>query len=684
MDKSLTKITKEVTLQQKKSAIPLEVRLAATLALLALLSGMLRERVAYYAEILNLGNRLPYADQLLLAGAVFFAAIALLITWKPEVFMAVYRLRNCLGWIRLVLGLLAAASVSWLFVYSSYSLRFDGLFTRALIFSAAAFLTSFLFTGSREHPFEWQPTLAGLLVFGSVFVLVHAGRVVVDHPFPLSWSEGNRFYDYSVLFGRRLYSYPETLPLNAFIDMGRQSLWGLPFLFSDISIWTMRLWSQILFTIPYFLIGWILLRQNKSTNELGRFVPLIFGLWSLLLLNTGPIYTPLILAGILVILTRRSPLWLAVVAVLIASYYARTSRFTWLFAPGMWAVLLAFLDSSQASRQRWVRSTVLGLCGILGGYFLQPMLNGLLASGSLSISSGGLDPTSLSQIVENQPLLWERLLPSQTFSLGVLPALALAAGPAAALIVYAIIKRRWKLDTWQILYLAAMNAAFLGVGIVISVKIGGGSNLHNLDMFLIGLVLAAGLLLETREKDWLFRPAGLPRWGQLLLLFAMLYPATLNMLTVKPLNLPPDEYIEQAVSSSREIVQQYSANGQVLFLDQRQLLTFGYIQHVPLITEYEKKLVMEMAMQSQESYFDVFYKDLAEHRFSLIISEPLYTGFQEETYQFGNENNAWVKWVSIPMLCYYEPVLTYHELGIQFLAPKEKAPPAAGLSCPAY
>jgi hypothetical protein len=45
---------------------------------------------------------------------------------------------------------------------------------------------------------------------------------------------------------------------------------------------------------------------------------------------------------------------------------------------------------------------------------------------------------------------------------------------------------------------------------------------------------------------------------------------------------------------------------------------------------------------------------------------------KDDSYQFGEENNAWVKWVSNPILCYYEPKMTLKEVGVQLLVPKKQ------------
>jgi hypothetical protein len=118
-------------------------------------------------------------------------------------------------------------------------------------------------------------------------------------------------------------------------------------------------------------------------------------------------------------------------------------------------------------------------------------------------------------------------------------------------------------------------------------------------------------------------------------------------------------------------VAQAQKSGEVLFMDQRQLLTFGNIQDVPLVNEYEKKYMMDQAMAGDQTYFEQFYRDLADQRFSLIITEPLFTRIKDSSDSFGEENNAWVRWVAEPLLCYYAPARKIQSVDVQLLVPRE-------------
>ena len=82
---------------------------------------------------------------------------------------------------------------------------------------------------------------------------------------------------------------------------------------------------------------------------------------------------------------------------------------------------------------------------------------------------------------------------------------------------------------------------------------------------------------------------------------------------------------------------------------------------------------MNQALSGNAAYFEGFYADLASQRFSLVITEPLRTPIKDSSYQFGEENNAWVNWVAAPVLCYYEPLTTIKAVNVQFLVPNKNA-----------
>lgn len=91
-----------------------------------------------------------------------------------------------------------------------------------------------------------------------------------------------------------------------------------------------------------------------------------------------------------------------------------------------------------------------------------------------------------------------------------------------------------------------------------------------------------------------------------------------------------------------------------------------------LVPEYEKKFMMDNAMGDHEAYFKRFYEALINHRFSLIISEPLFLNTGDSTRSFAEENDAWVKWVSTPLLEHYRILRNFKAIGLQLLVPRER------------
>ena len=138
-----------------------------------------------------------------------------------------------------------------------------------------------------------------------------------------------------------------------------------------------------------------------------------------------------------------------------------------------------------------------------------------------------------------------------------------------------------------------------------------------------------------------------------------------------PDTLPSEYDTQEALKSIRQAATHAASKGNVLFMDQRQLLTFGFIKGVPLLPEYDKKVLIDKAMSADAQYFEGFYKDLASHRFSLIITSPLNRRLNDIENQFSEENNAWVKWVARPLLCYYQPLETYKKVDVQLLVPNQ-------------
>jgi len=619
---------------------------------------------------------------LLLLLLVFFAV------WLPErlhpIRLKLIAFRSRLGGLRWILIALLLIAPVWLLQYTLWGVIFHGTYLRLLAWFLEIIILTFLLSNG-EHHREWAVAMLSILASGVTFAVVSTLRNVSDYPFSLGWSEGNRLWDYSVLFGSQRYMYDQ--PFVPYLELGRQIVGGLPFLWPHLTIAQERFWLGIIYVLPYMLLGWITFYRSNPRN----LAWIAIGLWVYLFLDQGPIHPPLIFGAILVVLAWGGPLWSSILLLCLAGYYVQVSRWTWMFAPAIWIGMLELggspLQGGRLSREAWKRAITLGMAGLLGGYIIPSLIN--LWQNQISAT---MAPSSLGAVVTRQPLLWYRLLPNATYGYGIVVGLLIAITPLVVLLTYLAVTCQWALNAWKKLAILLPLLVFVAVGLVASVKIGGGGDLHNVDMFLIGLLFTAAIAWRNGGSDWFGKLMSSPFWIKALLIILLVIPAFNSLMSLRPLafsnslerlstltdtentkslgSLSSPDVIDRELNILRDEVAQAQKNGEVLFMDQRQLLTFGYITGVPFVPEYEKKLLMDQSLSSNVEYFKGFYDDLAAHRFSLIVSEPLHTPIKDSSYQFGEENNAWVKWVANPILCYYEQKQVLKEVNVQLLVPK--------------
>jgi hypothetical protein len=657
---------------------------------------------------------------------VFIFALAALSIWNNKLVAPftdrIKTIREQLGIFRWLLWLVIFIAPVWFFQYTAWGFVFQKLYIRVLIWIIVVCLLTILSSRHKQLA-GWNEFLASLVLTASAFSIAASLKNVNNYPFSLGWSEGNRLWDYSVLFGKNLYIYPKDKQIPVLLDLGRRLIGGLPFIFPGVTITIARLWVGLTQIIPYLLLGLALFRF-AAKDKLSL---LLLTLWTFLFLQQGPIHPPLVLSAALVALAWDAPLWYAIPLVIGAGYFAEASRFTWIFASGIWIFMLEFSSAAFSNPKLgsaiWKRSITLGVLGIFGGLILPnligssaalmpspdseahpiateiaqlPVATATIQSPSASTAApaaANSKPTfidSVVNIITIQPLLWYRLLPNSTYGYGILFALLLAIGPLSIILIYLLISRLWSLSKLQKIAIVLPLLAFLAVGLVASTKIGGGGDLHNMDMFLIGLLFTGAIAWQNGGSDWLQNSQIVPVM-KIMIVLLLINSSVGPLLEMRSFSLGEDSSwlktladaksetalgmlpTQVEINSALQTIQTESDNaklhGEVLFMDQRQLLTFGYIKNIPFVPDYEKKLLMNQALSGDTVYFRQFYADLAAKRFSLIITEPLHTPTQDSTYQFGEENNAWVKWVSEPVLCYYEPLTTLKTVKVQLLVP---------------
>ena len=524
---------------------------------------------------------------------------------------------------------------------------------RMLLLSSSGIAAGLIVSPNAERSL---PRIAmAFLGSASVFAVAKRLALLTDYPFKLFWSEGNRLWDYSLYFVAGRYEFAGEFALPSYMALGRHGLWGLPYLIPGVGIVAVRLWDHMLWLLPYFLLGWIFFSTKQTALRIG------LALWSLLYLAQGGIFAPLILSVTLLVWGfDSSKLRRVALIAAVASFYAGTSRWTWSLAPAMYASVWMLLDDPRQREraQRLKAAVIVGVVGLLGGLGSQAFM---------ALAFPRPDPVFSTAL--GQPLLWYRLLPNATNPQGILVELLLAAGPLLVLLIWLGFRSRagWGRLEWGALALGLI--ATFAVGLAASIKIGGGDNIHNLDMFLLMLFLAAGWAGMNGSRAGTLAWPKFPVWIQGVAVLALIIPVFDMVRTGGPQFLPVEARIEDAMEVVRDEVD--DASGEVLFIDQRQLLTFGQITDVELIGEYELKDMMNQAMQGNNAYFEAFSDDLERHRFALIVSDPLPSFVRGSDYEFGEENDAWLRYVAGPLQRYYEPVHRLGEVGLWIMAPKQ-------------
>jgi len=628
-----------------------KVLILAALAFLTAQAGWfglepLRERSRNWAIIAGAGMVLLLAFLILVYLLLFHRGQKRLADW----------IARLPAWIKIPITLLLLAAPALVAVSPRWGDMLSSPWLRAEMYLTVSAILWLMFFSPREG---WH-SIAGLILCASLAaysMAVAAWLATVSaNPFSLSWSEGNRFYDYSISFAKNLYNYPGHLSVP-YDSPGRYALWGSLFLIPGLPIWAHRLWNALLWLGTPLLLSALLFRPVK--NRTLRFSAT---LWGALFIMQGPVYPHLLVPMILLaIVIHRKNFWVRLIAGAVISFYAGSSRFTWAVLPGIWLVIADLVEYYPLRAGSWWKrllpTAALGLAGILPGMDLS----------WFKIASG----TSL---VSEQPLLWNRLLPNPTNPLGILPGSLLAMLPLMGLILWAML-RAWRVNKLAVLAMAAALAGTMVIGYTASVKIGGGSNLHNLDMALLTLLFIASLGLqqvstrETAENEPAAAPSG---WAAVLVMLALLLPGWASYRNARPAqNFKPADIAEAMTEVKQAVAQANTPDGQILFLDQRQLLTFGNIQGIELIPEYEKKYMMDNAMGNNAAYFSGFYNDLRDHRFALIISDVQKPIMQDASEGFSEENNAYVRWVSIPLLEYYRPIYTNNRINLMLLVPTD-------------
>jgi hypothetical protein len=511
---------------------------------------------------------------------------------------------------------------------------------------------------------------AGMLPFAAAGLAVSYHLVtylpdVSTYPFALGWSETTRYYVASTFFDQRIYAMD--LPL-VFRDFTRYLMQAVPFLVEDSPLWVHRLWQAALrFTSTYFA-GYVVARRFKLK---GAGWIALFSMWAGLYFFQGPVFYNLMVNMLLVFwLVKPDRFWRALAAVAGISVWAGLSRINWIPMPGLMAAAFYLLEKPVEGK---------GFKALVR-YLLQPVIWVLVGVGvGLAVQQGYAmisgNPEEIYYASFTSYLLWERLLPNPSYRLGILPHVLLLTAPLLVYVGWAWTGWRKRWHFIRPLGLAGIIAALLAGGLLVSVKIGGGTNLHNMDVYLVMLLLVAAEVYFGRVTGCEGQTLHLkmPGWLQ-----AVVFAAPILFVISYSGGTIPERDMAQA-EHDLVILQGYideaaAEGGEVLFISQRHLITFGLVENVTLVHAHEKLLLQEMAMSQNQRYLDSLGSELAEQRYALIIHDPLPQIIKsEETVPLAAENNVVFEKITPLFTCAYEETARLLDGSLSIFIPKQVA-----------
>jgi hypothetical protein len=513
-----------------------------------------------------------------------------------------------------------------------------------------------------NEDFSWYTSLwLGFLIMAVFYTVVKQFLTVTDYPFALTWSEAGRFYGASLFFSKKIYGVH--LPLGI-MHPTWHFLLAIPFLFGDLPIWLHRLWWALLQLVLGISIGWVLASRLKLGNPSKIWI--VAG-WVFIFLFPRPLLVHLLFYTLVVIWgVKPNNFWRTTFIVIFASIWAGLSRINWFPVPGIFAAILYLLEVPYEKSCKIFKYLWKPILWVVGGTLIALISN--LAYIKLSGNgTGGNFTSSLSS-----GLLWYRLFPNSTYPNGILLDLLLLTGPVIVLIILNHQNLQKTLHPLRLAGIIITLTVLLAGGLVVSIKIGGGSDLHNLDAYLILLTIVGGYFFFGCYTPDLLDTKPIILQNPIILSLLLITPVWMIIRTNVSIFVWDKAQTDRTLTLIRQNVENISRQGgQVLFISQRHLLSLKMV-NIPLVPEYEQDFLMEMVMSHNRSYLDQFQEDLRAQRFTAIVLDAQNVHLYGRTHTFGEENDLWVQDVSIPLLCYYEIPQAFNGLSTVVYVPRSQ------------
>ena len=391
------------------------------------------------------------------------------------------------------------------------------------------------------------------ILLGVSYEVMLRFNMVTTYPLSMGWSEGSRYYYASLFFSKWVYG--EAVPLSA-LHPTRYLLQSIPFLIPSLGLPAHRFWQFLLWIV--LTAGTAIALSRRATFPAEKaFRWLLAGWYFLYILRVGIYYHLEIMVILPLLFVSAKHPWRSLIAVIAASLWAGISRVNWFPMPALIAIAIYLLEvpvSSAAplSFKRLVK------------YFAQPALwlaaglaSALIAQAAYIPLSGNAENADAFATSFSSALLWDRLWPNETYWLGVVPGILIVTAPLLAILIIAAL-RQWR-DIHFLRWLGwfGMIAVLFAGSLVVSTKIGGGGDLHNMDAYAALLGIVAVFFVGGRVQNEAGRSAESVRpWA------VFTYALVMPLLFLIPFMRPYPTYKQTAIQPGyRQLVETVNDSG---------------------------------------------------------------------------------------------------------------------------
>jgi len=599
--------------------------------------------------------------QAFVAGILLVLLVTNLLTWtklrnfcQPPI-AALERWFRRLGWFNFLLAPGILALFTWFILDNrEYSPLVAEFWVRLFLLLGSSLMAALLLHCATH----WTPLECWLLVItviGAAWAVLPVIPLQLNYPFSLGWSESSWFYYASYFKAQQLYGTGMPWP---FLDVGRPMLLSIILIIPQAPLWLMRIWQVALWIGMAVLVTWLLCRRLHLARTALEW---IFGIWIFAWMFVGPVYFYLAVGPAIVLAGfDRNRFWKSMLWIGVASLWSGILRINWIPVPAMLGLALYFLEtplSSATSLWQYLKRPLgwaFGGAGLGAGAFL-----------AFSEFSSRLQTTLVSKVTS--PFLWYRLLPNSNLHTGILAGTLIVS--AALFIMIGLYLHTGNVHPLRSILCLAMLIILLAGGAIASVKIGGGNNLHNMDAYMVLLLVIGAYTVAGQVAAESTSQALKLHWAWLVLLLCtptLWVMGNASHFVFRDQQAAGDD-LKQITAITQNAAQQ---GGQVLFINNRHLLTFHQITGVPLVTDYELEELMEMAMSDNQPYLAKFTDDLKAHRFSMIVVPIVNPQIQDADIPFSEENNVWVNDIVKPLMKYYQSAYRFENSDIEIFTPK--------------